>query len=142
MAAMRTGRVERIGMSQFKIYGRREVLEPLRERMSDVVHACAVDSLGLPADKRFHRFFPMGVEDFPTPSGRTDQYTVIEVLMFEGRTVATKKAFYARLYREFAEQLHIGPQDLEITIVETPRHDWGIRGVAGDELVLAYRVEQ
>jgi hypothetical protein len=70
--------------------------------MSDVVHACAVDSLGLRADTRFHRFFPMSAEDFPTPSGRTDRYT----------------------------------------IVETPRHDWGIRGVVGDELVLAYRVEQ
>jgi Tautomerase enzyme len=46
--------------------------------------------------------------------------------MFEGRSLATKKAFFARLYRDFAERLNIDPLDLEISIVETPRHDWGL----------------
>ena len=32
-------------------------------------------------------------------------------------------------------------QDIEIAIFETPRHNWGIRGVPGDELLLNYRVE-
>ena len=129
-------------MAQFKIYGRDDVLRPLRTSLSDTVHAAAVDVLGLPATKRFHRFFPMTREDFPTPEGRSEKYTVIEVLVFTGRTVATKKAFYQRLYRDFDQHLGIEAADLEITIVETPRHDWGIRGQAGDELTLTYRVEQ
>ena len=129
-------------MAQFKIFGRDDVLRPLRTALSDTVHTAAVDVLGLPATKRFHRFFPMTAEDFPTPEGRSQKYTVIEVLMFTGRTVATKKAFYQRLYRDFAQDLGIEAVDLEITIVETPRHDWGIRGQAGDVLTLTYRVEQ
>ncbi|WP_337060821.1 tautomerase family protein [Kineococcus sp. G2] len=129
-------------MAQFKIYGRDNILRPLRTPLSDTVHAAAVDVLGLPATKRFHRFLPMAAEDFPTPEGRSERYTIIEVFMFAGRTVATKKAFFQRLYRDFAEHLGIEAIDLEITIVETPRHDWGIRGQAGDELTLAYRVEQ
>lgn len=32
-------------------------------------------------------------------------------------------------------------QDIEITIFETPKHNWGIRGVPGDELKLNYKVE-
>ena len=128
-------------MVQVKVYGRREVLEPLRARLSDVVHAAAVDALGLPADKRFHRFFPMSAEDFPTPPGRTERYTVLEVLMFAGRTVETKKRFYARLFEGFAADLAVDPQDLEVTILETPRHDWAIRGRPGDELTLPYTVE-
>ena len=129
-------------MAQFKIFGRDDVLRPLRTALSDTVHAAAVDILGLPATKRFHRFFPMTAEDFPTPEGRSKKYTVMEVLMFTGRTAETKKAFYQRLYRDFAQHLGIEAIDLEITIVETPRHDWGIRGQAGDELTLTYRVEQ
>jgi hypothetical protein len=31
--------------------------------------------------------------------------------------------------------------DLEITIFETPRANWGIRGKPGDELALGYRVD-
>lgn len=129
-------------MAQFKIYGRDVVLRPLRTALSDTVHAAAVDVLGLPRDKRFHRFFPMTEHDFPTPDGRSERYTVIEVLMFAGRTAATKKAFYARLYRDVAEVLGIDPVDLEVTIIETPRHDWAIRGQPGDELTLSYRVDR
>ena len=129
-------------MSQFKIYGRDDVLRPMRATMSDTIQAAAVEVLGLPSTKRFHRFFPMSPDDFPTPDGRSARYTIIEVLMFEGRATETKKAFYRRLYRDFEQALHIDPIDLEITIVETPRHDWGIRGSAGDELTLSYRVEQ
>jgi len=129
-------------MSQFKVYGQRQVLVPLREALSDVLHSCAVDVLGLPADKRFHRFFPMEPADFPTPPGRTERYTIVEVLLFAGRSVATKKAFYSRLYRDFADTLQIGPADLEVTLLESPRHDWAIRGLPGDELELAYRVER
>lgn len=129
-------------MAQIKVYGRDAVLRPLREALSDVVHAAAVDVLGLPESKRFHRFFPMSEEDLPVPEGRSERYTIVEILMFEGREVATKKAFYQRLFQDFARELAISPVDLEIAIVETPRHDWGIRGQAGDELTLGYRVEQ
>jgi hypothetical protein len=82
----------------------------------------------------------MSAEDFPTPAGRTERYTIIEIVMFEGRSVTTKKAFFTRLYADFTDRLDIDPQDLEISIVETPRHDWGIRGRAGDELILTYDV--
>ena len=34
----------------------------------------------------------------------------------------------------------IAPQDVEITITETPRHNWGIRGLPGDELQLGYKI--
>ena len=129
-------------MAQFKVYGQRDVLAPLRAEMSDVVHAAAVEVLGLPQTKRFHRFFPMTAEDFPVPEGRTERYTIIEVLMFEGRLVHTKRAFYARLYEDFEARLGIEAADLEVAIVETPRHDWAIRGRGGDELELDYQVEQ
>ena len=129
-------------MTQISVFGQRHVLVPIRERLSEVLHAAAVDVLGLPPDKRFHRFFPMDPEDFPTPPGRSERYTIIEVRLFAGRTVATKKAFYARLYADSAEHLGIEPVDLEIALVETPRHDWAIRGLPGDELALAYEVER
>lgn len=129
-------------MTQISIYGQRHVLAPLRAQWSQVVHAAAVDVLGLPPEKRFHRFFPMDPEDFPTPPGRSERYTIIEVRLFGGRTVATKKAFYARLFAGAAEHLGVDPVDLEIALVQTPRHDWAIRGLPGDELALTYEVQR
>ncbi|WP_109773170.1 tautomerase family protein [Quadrisphaera granulorum] len=127
-------------MAQFKVYGRDTFLPGVRQPLSDLLHAAAVDVFELPPTKRFHRFFPMSAHDFPTPDGRTERYLVIEVLMFEGRAIETKKAFYARLYRDIAT-LGVEPADLELTILETPRHDWAIRGLPGDELALPYRVD-
>jgi hypothetical protein len=128
-------------MAQFGVHGRGTVLPPLRSSLSDTLHAAAVDVLDLPVTKRFHRFFPLSAEDFPTPEGRSARSTIVEVTMFAGRNVETKKAFYRRLFADFAEHLAIEPVDLEITIVETPRHDRGIRGRPGDELSLTSRVE-
>lgn len=120
-------------MVQFKVYGQRQALAAVRSDLSDVLHAAAVDALGSPPDARFQRFFGMDAEDFPVPTGRSTRYTVVEVLMMAGRTPAAKKAFYARLYAGAAD-LGIDPLDLEVALVETPPHDWAIRGLPGDEL--------
>jgi phenylpyruvate tautomerase PptA (4-oxalocrotonate tautomerase family) len=127
-------------MAQIKIYARREFLASARDEISDAIHACAVEFLGLPEDKRFHRFISLSARDFVHPDDRSGQYTILEVSMFEGRTAETKKAFIRGLFARLGETPGITPQDLEITIFETPRANWGIRGLPGDELTLGYQV--
>ena len=127
-------------MAQFKIYGLAEHLRPVRAQLSDAIHACAVEALELPAEKRFHRFFPLEAEDFVYPADRSQRYTIIEISMFAGRTAETRKQLVRLLFARLGE-LGIGSQDVEITISETPRENWGIRGVPADELALSYRVE-
>ena len=128
-------------MAQFKIYGLKDRLNPIKAELSDIIHATVITAFQLPADKRFQRFFPMDREDFYFPEDRSDAYTVIEVSMFEGRSVETKKQFYRLLFQSIQSQLGIDPQDVEITITETPRANWGIRGLPADELSLNYRVD-
>lgn len=60
--------------------------------------------------------------------------------MFEGRTAATKKLLIIEIYRT-TSAIGLRSADVEITITETPRANWGIRGVPGDELKLSYQVE-
>ena len=127
-------------MSQVKIYGRAESLRPQRAAISDAVHDSLVEAFGLPADKRFQRFFPLAEEDFVYPAGRTAAYTIVEVNLFAGRSDDAKKHLYRCLYERFAA-LGIGAHDLEVVLVESPRVDWAIRGVPGDELTLTYTVE-
>ncbi|MGH2347311.1 MAG: tautomerase family protein, partial [Chloroflexota bacterium] len=109
--------------------------------LSDIIHGCAMDALRLPQEKRFHRFFPLNAADFVYPADRSARYTIIEISMFEGRSVDAKKRLIRLLFDRLAAEFHLAPQDLEITISETPPHNWGIRGVPGDELSLTYRVD-
>lgn len=95
----------------------------------------------LPEEKRFHRFCGLDAADFIFPGDRSRQYTIIEVAMFDGRSVEAKKAFIRQVFDELADRCGISTQDIEITITETPRHNWGIRGLPADELTLTYTVE-
>lgn len=126
-------------MSQVRIYGHREALGASREAISDAVHASLMDALGLPESKRFQRFFPMEAEDFIHPPDRSERYTIIEISMFAGRSAEAKGRLIAQLFERLAG-IGIAPQDIEITIFESPASDWGIRGRRGDELVLDYDV--
>ena len=61
--------------------------------------------------------------------------------MFNERSVESKKNLIRLLYQKMSQTVEINPQDLEITIFETPKANWGIRGIAGDELDLNYKVD-
>ncbi|MBD2446408.1 tautomerase family protein [Nostoc sp. FACHB-152] len=127
-------------MVQTKIYGLREHLNPIKPKLSDIIHSCIIDALKYPPEKRAHRFFPLERDDFFYPQGRTERYTIIEFSMIEGRSVEAKKQLI-RLLFERVQPLGISTQDLEITIFETPKHNWGFRGLPGDEHQLNYNIE-
>ncbi|MDP4147252.1 MAG: tautomerase family protein [Bacillota bacterium] len=127
-------------MAQVKIYGIHENLNKVKNKLSEVIHSCAVDALKLPQDKRFHRFFPLATEDFFYPEGRTEKYIIIEISMFEGRSIEANKLLIKLLFERIEKELEIRKNDVEITIFETPKCNWGIRGVTGDELELNYKL--
>jgi len=127
-------------MGQIKIFGHKERLNPFKEALSELIHSCVVDALHFPQDKRAHRFFPLDGEDFYYPAGRTDAYTIIEISLIEGRTVETKKRLIRLLFDRIEAQLGIAQQDLEISISESPAHNWGFRGMHGDEIQLNYQI--
>ena len=128
-------------MAQVKVYGLRSELDPIKRRFSDLIHSCVMDALEYPADKRAHRFFPLAEDDFYYPPGRSTHYTIIEISMFEGRSVAAKKQLMRLLFERAERDLGIAPVDIELTISETPRHNWAFRGLPGDEHALGYKVE-
>lgn len=123
------------------IYGIADKLDPIKQRLSDAIHACMRAVLGLPEDKRAHRFIPLRREDFYYPGGRSDAYTVLEINIMAGRTEQTKKALIHRLFAALEADAELAPADVEITIHEQPPHCWGFRGMTGDEARLSYDVK-
>jgi phenylpyruvate tautomerase PptA (4-oxalocrotonate tautomerase family) len=128
-------------MAQIKIHARRAFVDRHRQALSDAIHGVMRETLGLPEDKRFHRFIALDDADFIHPADRGHGYTVIEILMFQGRSDAAKRACLRGLMRAVPAATGIAVEAVEITIVETPMANWGIRGKIGDELALTYKVE-
>jgi hypothetical protein len=127
-------------MSQVIIYGLKASIQSCRNRISDTIHRCLMETLRIPEGKRFHRFIALEPENFIFPDDRSDAYTIIEIHMFEGRDLNTRRQLIRCLFERFESEIGIHPQDLEITLMESPAHHWGIRGKVGDELQLNYPV--
>ena len=128
-------------MAQVKTYGLKGRLDPVKEEMSEVIHSCVMDALSFPEDERAHRFFGLDADDFYYPAGRTERSTIVEIGMFEGRSIDAKKRLIRLLFERAQKEIGLAPADLEVTITETPKHNRGFRGQPGDEIGLNHKVE-
>jgi 4-oxalocrotonate tautomerase family enzyme len=117
------------------------VIESRREALSDAIHEAVMRALDYPPEKRFHRFIALDAADFVYPADRGDDYTIVEISMFEGRSDAAKRTLVSELFARIQTRAGVAPHSVEITITETPRVNWGIRGTNAADLALDYRVE-
>src|SRR3954467_11799578 len=125
-------------MSQIKIYGLKETLDPIKKHLSDVIHSCVMDALQFPADKRAHRFIGLEQDDFFMPAGRSIAYIIIEITMIEGRSIEARKKLIRLLFDRIKTEVGIDHMDVEVCIYESPACNWGFRGMHGDEIKLNY----
>ena len=120
-------------MAQFKLYGNQSFLQDSPLANSAPIHRASVEALGRPEARRFHRFFPLDLWQVLHPADRSSRTVFIEVMMFAGRSFETRKALYTSLLQTPHDDCGINAGDIELTLVETPRHDWLMRGRAGGE---------
>ncbi len=127
-------------MGQVKLYGLKDNFSTNKQAISNAIHEAVVNILAYPADKKFHRFIALNPDEFFFPDDRSQNYIIIEISMFAGREKETKSALINQLFRNINSQVGITPQDVEITLFETTKENWDIRGLPGDELLLGYKV--
>lgn len=128
-------------MAQVVVYGHREPLTRRRAALSAAIHGAVMAALDYPAEKRFHRFVGLDDEDYVHPADRGEDYTIIEISLFEGRSGEAKRRLIEELFTRIERDAGIAPHSVEITLTETPKINWGIRGRNAEDLALGYRVE-
>lgn len=128
-------------MAQVKIYGLKTSLNKIKNELSNIIHQCIVESLSFPKDKKYHRFISLNEDEMIFPDDKSKQYTIIEIMMMEGRETKTKKDLIKSLFKNITKELNMENNDLEICIIESPASNWGFRGMTGDEIKLNYKVE-
>ena len=116
---------------------------PLEERRAivEAVHAALVEAIRIPDQDRTVRLQTFAAEEFAVGPKATENYTVVEVSLFTGRSLAAKRALYQTLVRKLGE-LGIAPLDVKVILHEVPRENWGLRGgIPGSEIELGFKVE-
>ena len=126
-------------MAQIKIFGLKSSLDSHKLALSDSIHSAVVEAFSYPIDKKFHRFLALDKSDFIYPESRSKNYTIIEISIFEDRSIQAKKQLIKLIFENIDREVGIKPKDVEITIFETPKGNCGIRGKPGDELLIDYK---
>ena len=65
---------------------------------------------------------------FEAPAEKSDNFMIIELTLFPGRTREQKKAAIEIITAKLVEALSIAPEDVFINIAEPPLENWGMAG--------------
>jgi len=100
-----------------------------KRRVFDSVHKGLMMSLGIADWDRFQRIIEIPKEDFETAPDKTDDFMIIELTLFPGRTKEQKKNAIENITSELVHNLGIAATDVFIVMNEPPMENWGMGGV-------------
>ncbi|MGZ7095815.1 MAG: tautomerase family protein, partial [Methanobacterium sp.] len=99
-----------------------------------------VESIKIPDNDRFQRLYELEEDNFEYPDTKTDDVTIIEIVMFQGRSIDSKKALYEAITCKLDLDPGIDGDDITIVLHEPPLENWGIRGKPASEVDLGFNI--
>jgi phenylpyruvate tautomerase PptA (4-oxalocrotonate tautomerase family) len=91
------------------------------------VHDALVESVKIPDHDRLQRIYELDDDNFES-NAKTDNITIIEIILYKGRSNEAKKALYKAINDNLALDPGIDGNDIIIVLIEPPLENWGIRG--------------
>ncbi|MBF0509334.1 MAG: tautomerase family protein [Deltaproteobacteria bacterium] len=98
-----------------------------KKAVLDAVHSALVDAFSIPAMDRNQRLLEYDPDNFEIPPGKSDNYVLVELTVFPGRSKEAKRRLYQFIVKNLVD-LDIDPNDVFIVLYEPPLENWGIRG--------------
>jgi len=112
-----------------------------KDQMILALQESMVECLKIPEHDKLIRFLEHEPEDFVVPPGCSDNYTLVEISLFSGRTLDAKRALYKSVVSKFTA-IGIPKKDILIVLHDVPRDNWGIRGgIPASEVDLGFKIE-
>jgi phenylpyruvate tautomerase PptA (4-oxalocrotonate tautomerase family) len=122
-------------------------IEVLRNRpaaevqaMMQALYEAQREALKVPEDDRQIRYVEHKREHFPIPPDKTENYTIVEISIFPGRSLEAKRNLYKGIFQRF-EKLGIQATDLIVILNEPPMDNYGIRGLPASEVEIGFKLD-
>jgi phenylpyruvate tautomerase PptA (4-oxalocrotonate tautomerase family) len=124
-----------------RIEGRRKRSEGEIQALIEAVYVAQREALKVPEWDRQIRYVEHRPEHFHVIPGQSENYVLVEISLFTGRTLEAKRALYQGIVQRFGN-LGIDASDTTIVLYEVDAENWGIRGgVPASEVDLGFKVK-
>lgn len=111
------------------------------QKIIEAVQSALLSALKIP---EYDRDVVLDISDAAArivPTGRSEHYTRIEVVMFSGRSLEAKRALYKGLVTNLSG-LGVPATEIKIILLEVPAENWGLRGgYPASEIDLGFKVD-
>ena len=112
-----------------------------KRALLDGVHSALVEAFQIPDSDRHQQLYELDRDHFEISEGKSDQFVLVEIIAFQGRSLDAKRKLYAAIVRNFGEAPGISGDDILIIIHEPPMENWGLRGgKPANEVDLGFKV--
>jgi len=106
------------------------------------VHAALVEAFRIPDSDRHQQIYELDEENFEKPAAKSDRFTVIEIIAFQGRSLEAKRKLYAAIVQNLGRTPGIAGDDILIILHESPKENWCVReGKPASDVDLGFKVE-
>ncbi len=106
----------------------------------EAVYQAQREALKVPEGDRQIRYVEHKPAYFSVPPGKTENYTLVEITLFPGRSLEAKRNLYKSIVQRFGA-LGIAPSDIFIVLYEPPLDNWGLRGgIPASEVDLGFNL--
>lgn len=103
--------------------------ESHKQKVSEAIHRALVETIGIPAQDRFHVITEHTRTDFIYDPlywnvQRTGDLVVIQITLSAGRTLEVRKTPYRRIADLLHQEAGLRKEDVLINLVETAKENW------------------
>jgi len=102
-----------------KIEARKKWSDKEKGELIESLHRAMMQALKIPFHDKLIRLIEHSPENFLVPPGGAENYTLVEITMFQGRSLDAKRNLYKEIVQEYG-QLGISPGDIRIVLYEVP----------------------
>lgn len=110
------------------------------QKIIEGVYLAQREALQVPEHDRQIRFIEHRPEHFHVPPGKSENYTLVEITIFAGRSINAKRTLYQSIVKNLGT-VGIAPEDIFIVLNEVALENWGIRGgVPASEVDFGFKI--
>lgn len=124
-------------MPSTRIETRKGWLGDRKLELIEAVQRSLVAHLKIPETDRSVRLLEYEADSF---IGTSEKAIEIEITLFAGRTIAAKRGLYKGLADELSP-FGVAAGEIKVMLIEVARENWGLRGLPGSEVQLAFKVD-